>query len=818
MSFERLDERTVLSVSATFAPASGELTIFGDSNDNIIAVSRTVPGNLLVNGGSLVIEGGSPSVANTVRIKMFGGDGQDQLSLDETNGALPSAHLFGEGGNDSLVGGFGADLLLGGDGNDSLSGQGGNDELFGGADHDTLVGGTGLDLIFGEAGNDIMLWNPCDETDLVEGGLDVDQLVVHGDQGDEQFTLTANGTRVRFDRIQPSPIALDIAGTESIVVNMNGGNDSFSAAGNLAALIQVTVDGGIGNDSILGSNGADILRGGMGDDFLDGNQGNDTIMMGDDTDTFQWDPGDGNDVVEGQGGFDKLLFHGSGASEIMELSANGARTRFTRNVGAIVLDLDDIERIDIAALGGADVILVKDLAETGVQAVNVNLAGTLGGTSGDTQLDQVIVNATNGSDTVSISGTGSDYSMTGLATLITVLNSEGANDQFTVNALAGNDVMNASSLVAGIVKLTLDGGTGADWIEGSRGGDVLLGGMGQDFVRGGMGDDLVLLGEGNDAFSWNHGDGNDIVEGQAGTDRVVFQGSNSDENMALTANASRVRFTRDVANVLLDMNEVERLEVFAQGGADTLTVGDLIGTGMTRVRAELGTAQAPATGDGQSDRVTVQGTTLADRIRVKSVLSHFAQELDQFPFDNMAMNAAAKAFVARQEVAVTTTWGQVNLSNTEGPLDTLSIQSLAGADLVDASGLKAGLIGLVMNGGTDADRLMGSEGNDVLDGDQGNDLVLMGGGDDMFVWDPGDGSDTVEGQQGFDRLQFNGSNVSENLAISANGPRVRFTRDVAAITLDLNGLERMDLATLGGSDVITVHDLTGTDMVAVDVN
>ena len=47
---------------------------------------------------------------------------------------------------------------------------------------------------------------------------------------------------------------------------------------------------------------------------------------------------------------------------------------------------------------------------------------------------------------------------------------------------------------------------------------------------------------------------------------------------------------------------------------------------------------------------------------------------------------------------------------------------------------------------------------------------------DVFQWDPGDGSDTIEGQAGADRMLFNGANVNEKIDISANGERVRFTR------------------------------------------
>ena len=191
-------------------------------------------------------------------------------------------------------------MLFGQSGNDNLQGRGGFDLLFGGADDDILTGGDGDDQMFGEAGNDRFIWNPGDDTDLAEGGAGIDTVEVNGGNGDEVFTTTANGTRVRFDRVNPAPFSIDIGTSEHLVVRMNGGNDSFSATGNLAALINVTVDGGTGNDTILGSNGIDTLLGGDGDDFIDGQQGNDNAFLGAGNDVFQWDPGDGSDVVDGR--------------------------------------------------------------------------------------------------------------------------------------------------------------------------------------------------------------------------------------------------------------------------------------------------------------------------------------------------------------------------------------------------------------------------------------------------------------------------------------------------------------------------------------
>ena len=116
--------------------------------------------------------------------------------------------------------------------------------------------------------------------------------------------------------------------------------------------------------------------------------------------------------------------------------------------------------------------------------------------------------------------------------------------------------------------------------------------------------------------------------------------------------------------------------------------------------------------------------------------------------------------------------------------------------------------------------LIGGDGNDIVTGGRGNDMALLGDGNDTFIWNPGDGSDTVEGQAGTDTLVFNGSNVNENIDISANGGRVRLFRDVGNVIMDLNGVEHIQLNALGGADTITVNDLTGTDVtqVAIDLS
>src|SRR4029078_1989340 len=115
---------------------------------------------------------------------------------------------------------------------------------------------------------------------------------------------------------------------------------------------------------------------------------------------FTWDPGDGSDTVEGQAGLDTMLFNGANVSERIDVSANGERLRFFRDIANITMDVNDAEGVDFRALGGADTVTVNDLSGTDVRVVRSDLAGVAGGAAGDGQPDQVIVNSTNRKDAI----------------------------------------------------------------------------------------------------------------------------------------------------------------------------------------------------------------------------------------------------------------------------------------------------------------------------------------------------------------------------------------------------------------------------------
>ncbi len=231
-SMQMLEAREVPAVVATFV--AGILSIFGDALNNTITVSRDAAGTILVNGGAVADPGRHadrrqhgadpglrpgrqrhhhPRTRRTARCR--GRTSSAAPATTRSPAAPATTMLFGQAGNDTLLG------------------KGGSDFLFGGTGNDTLTGGDGDDQVFGEAGNDRMIWNPGDDTDLNEGGAGIDTVEVNGGNGAEAFhrhrqrhprPVRPRHTRPRF--------SIDIGTSENLVVNMNGGDDTFSATGN----------------------------------------------------------------------------------------------------------------------------------------------------------------------------------------------------------------------------------------------------------------------------------------------------------------------------------------------------------------------------------------------------------------------------------------------------------------------------------------------------------------------------------------------------------------------------------------------------------
>lgn len=600
-SFDALEDRSVPAIVTQVG--FGTLTVFGDSADNQIVISRDALGVISVNG--LVplangIAGSFPTVSNTRVISVFGVAGNDTIRFDETNGPLPAGQLFGGSGNDTIIGGSGDDALHGQDGND------------------LLLGMAGKDFVIGQSGNDVLL-----------GGDDVDQLF-----------------------------------------------------------------------------------GGSGDDFVAGEVGDDVAFLGDGNDTFGWLPGEGSDRVEGEAGLDTMVFIGSDDAEVFAATANGPRLRFTRDVGDIVMDTSSVERVDLQALGGADRVTVNDLTGTGVQEVNVDLGAA------DAAVDRVVVNGTNRQDQIDVLGIGGVLVL-GLPTAVAIDGAAGT-DELVIDARGGDDRIEAGGVAAGVMTFTLDGGAGDDDLSGTAGNDVLIGGGGDDFLDGRRGDDVLLMGGGDDIAFWRSGDGSDRIAGGAGRDALTASGSTANEVVTMSAVGNRFRLTRDVDNVTLDAGALESVSFFSFGGADTVTVNDLAGTGVDRIDLSLFDFGIPG---GNDDTVVVNGTAGDDAIA---------------------------AYSANGVVTVSGLAATLTITGTDAAGDRLAVNGLGGSDQIDSTGLEPIEMRFLADGGFGDDVLLGGDGDDVLSGGDGGDVIFAGSGDN--VASGGAGDDILRGEEGDDVL------------------------------------------------------------------
>src|SRR5262249_5205455 len=192
-----------MAIKANFNTTTGVLTATGGNQDDTITFSDPA-GTILINGGAVSIDsidGSQPTLANTKEIDVFGGNGDDMISLG--NAVLPPAKLFGGNGNDTLIGGAGDDILDGGNGDD------------------TVVGGKGTDTAFLGAGNDKFIWNPGDGNDKVDGGIGFDTLDFKGKTTGETFSIDANGSGATFNRVNGT---IDLTSVERIQFEAQGQN------------------------------------------------------------------------------------------------------------------------------------------------------------------------------------------------------------------------------------------------------------------------------------------------------------------------------------------------------------------------------------------------------------------------------------------------------------------------------------------------------------------------------------------------------------------------------------------------------------------
>lgn len=402
--------------------------------------------------------------------------------------------LFGNNGNNSLVGGEFDDQLFGGKGSDTLDGLEGNDLLMGGTYRDSLIGGLGNDSLNG--GYDI---------DTMAGGLGNDFYAVN-----DFFDLIVEQAGEGVDTVFASTTFMLPDHVERAILTGTGANALYGNG------INNELIGNAGDNALNGGDGNDTLVGNAGDDFLDGGTGIDILRGGLGNDIYYVTPGD---IVH--------EYHGGAAGGVDIVYSE---TSFS------LAGKFNLENLFITT--NANAVAVGNAAQNMIVAADGH--DFLYGGGGD---DNLIGNA--GNDHLD-GGKGNDFMAGGLGHDVYVVNS--AMDIVFEDVGQGIDTvkvwLGTYSLDAELENLTLLGnsfsGTGnakANLIHGSEKGNHLLGLGGADSIYGLGGMDLINGGFGNDLL--DGGAGHDVFEFTTGLNETTnvdtIQGfSSADDKIALS--------------------------------------------------------------------------------------------------------------------------------------------------------------------------------------------------------------------------------------------------------------------------------------------
>ena len=493
------------------------------------------------------------------------------------------------------------------------------------------------------------------QTDLGAADGARDDIAVQGSDQFDSISARPFNDQVRVEGLDASIVVENArASDDRLTVFGRGGTDFIQAGADLGSLVAVTLDGGDGSDVITGSAAADTLRGGPGPDAVTGGKGTDVVDLGDGNDLFTRGPDDGFDRIEGGAGVDEVNGSGTAADDAIEVGGLLSRAVLRFGIGSGQADTGGVETFSINPLQGTDNVTVRDLTGSAAKTVHVFL------NAADLRVDTATVVGSNQADTIKLATSGTMQVVSGLAATVNLINPE-RGEKVSIDARDGADTIDATGVAKDKIQPILKGGAGNDTIIGSSSDDL---------ISGGTDVDVALMGGGLDTFTWGPGDGNDIVEGQAGTDFLQMNGSGGNDRFDVLPVGGRTRVTRDIENVNVDLGGLERIDILPGPGGDIMRVGDLSGTATDRVDFNLMVARGQIGGDNLIDRVFIDGT---------------------FGNDTINVNGAGPDVRTSGLAAITTVRG------TDPELDRLHVDTKPGLDTLTVTGTTNQLIGFTQS-------------------------------------------------------------------------------------------------------------------------
>ena len=688
-----------------------------------------------------------------------------------------------------------------------------------GTDGDDRLKGTSLDdVLVGGVGNDTYVWGSGqgnDVTDEEGAASDVDRLVLEGLAPDDIWVTTMSEGGYDKDLL----ITIKATGERLILDDQLGSNketiDEVEFADGVVWNGQELKQNTFRN-VLVGSDEADTLEGSTGQDYIEGGLGNDTLYGGDGSDTYVFNRGDGADSIEDNGfaDADRLVIHGYAPADVtvgrtapdsddVVLTFAGTEDRITivNTLGGSRYDtVERIEFDDGTVWTPADLRTSLLTGGAGDDVLHgFDNGNTITGGGGDDTLeggdgsDAYVFNRGDGVDSIEDNGLNDTdrlvihgYAPADVTVGRTapdsddaVLTFAGTADRITiVNTLGG-------SYYDTVERIEFDDGT--VWTPGNLRTSLLTGGDGDDVlhgfdngntITGGGGDDTLYGGDGSDTYVFNRGDGADSIEdnGLNDTDRLVIHGyapadvtvgrsapDSDDAVLTFAGTEDRITIWNTLGGSYYDT--VERIEfddgtvwtpgnlrtslltggagddvlhgfdngntITGGGGDDTLEGGD--GSDTYVFNRGDGADSIEDNGFADADRLVIHGYAPADvtvgRTAPDSddVVLTFTGTADRITIVN-TLGGSRYDTVERIEFDDGTVWTPGNLRTS------------------------------LLTGGDGDEVLHGFDNGNTITGGGGDDTLYGGDGSDTYVFNRGDGADSIEdnGLYDTDRLVIHG--------------------------------------------------------------
>ncbi len=475
------------SAADTFAaPTAEDWTIFGNGGTDTLTGGA---GNDLIYGGTGndVLKGGAGNDTFFVDPGIFSGiDSYDGGSGNDTiraTGDLTRIGISSIKGIETIdAGGFADVTIRGGPAgvvfdftNINLIGIAG---IYGGAGNDRITGTTGDDVIYASGGQDILNGGSGDDAFMVGTGAGFTRF--NGGIGTNTIQAAADNAVIRiqsFSNIQ------EISSNGFGNVTISGAADSDLLDFSNVTLTDIAaINGGTGDDTIIGSIDDNVINGGGGNDRLFGGSGSDTI-----------DGGTGDNVLNG-GADDDFFLVGTKTSLNTYAGGTGFDTIQGNADGAVILvTTGSLSGIETITSGGFGDVSISGTA--GVDVIDLRQIAIADG-------DITVIDGKDGSDTIYGTNADANSGSTGADYIV------GGTGDDRIFGGSGDDIIEGGADFD-----YLDGGAGSDTVNGGDGDDTIVA-SGLDFLYGDAGDDIFLA-KGGAANNYDGGEGFDTIQATA---------------------------------------------------------------------------------------------------------------------------------------------------------------------------------------------------------------------------------------------------------------------------------------------------------------